>query len=203
MIVAGNVLIAASNWRALYAHDLKTGKLLWKKSDNGYSSRSSTATWENDTLYVASQKGIGMINAKTGEVYNYFETPYNLQVATKPIITGNRIIIGTSHDGIAAFNKKSGKEIWHTKTGKAMFYSAPYSKPESETVESAPVLFNGMILFGASDGFIYTLNPETGEVIQKVNLGAPIFAPATPLLKSFFVVDFGGNVYRFLQTNLK
>ncbi len=203
MTVAGDVLIAASNWRALYAHDIKTGKLLWKKSDDGYSSRSSSATFLNDTLYVASQKGIGTMNARTGEIYNYFETPYNLQVATKPIITGNTIIIGTSRDGMAAFDKKSGKEIWHLKTGKSLFYSAPYSKPESETVESAPVLFNGMVIFGASDGFLYAVNPETGKIIQKIYLGAPIFAPVTTYLKSFFVVDFAGNTYRFLQTNLK
>ncbi len=203
MIVANDVLIAASNWRALYVHDIKTGKLLWKKSDDGYSSRSSTATYLNDTLYVASQKGIGLMNARTGEVYKYFETPCNLQVATKPIITENLIIIGTSREGMAAFNQATGEEVWRVKTGKSLFYSAPYSKPNSATVEPAPVLFNGVIIFGASDGFLYTVNPKDGKVIQKVNLGAPIFAPVTPYLNGFFAVDFGGSVYRFLMRNMK
>jgi len=73
MIIADNVLIAGSNWRALYAHDIKTGKLLWEKSEDGYRFRSSSATYLDNTLYVASHKGIGMMDVHTGEMYGYFE----------------------------------------------------------------------------------------------------------------------------------
>ena len=198
MIVADNILIAPSNWRALYAHDIKTGKLLWKKSDSGYSSRSSSATFLNDTLYVASKDGIGLMNVHTGEVYKYFESPYSLLVATKPLILDNLIIMGTAKNGMAAFNRATGEIVWNVQTNKSLVYSSPYSKPESATVESAPMLFNDKIIFGASDGFLYIVNSKDGKVIQKVDLGAPVFASVTPYLNSFFVADFGGSVYRFL-----
>ncbi len=201
MIVADNVLIAASNWRALYAHDIKTGKLLWKKSDNGYSSRSSSATFLNDTLYVASKDGIGLMNVHSGEMYKYFKSPHSLLVTTKPLIANNLIIMGTAKNGLAAFNRATGEEMWKVQTGKSLVYSSPYSKPESATVESAPVLFNDKIIFGASDGFLYVVNLNDGAIIQKINLGAPVFASVTPYLNGFFIADFGGNIYRFLLRN--
>ncbi|MCF6358306.1 MAG: PQQ-binding-like beta-propeller repeat protein, partial [Draconibacterium sp.] len=203
MIVADNILIAASNWRALYAHDIKTGKLLWKKSDSGYSSRSSSATYLNDTLYVASKDGIGLMNVHTGEMYKYFKSPLSLLASTKPLVLDNLIVMGTAKEGVAAFNRTTGEIVWKVQTGKSLVYSSPYSKPNSATVEPAPILFNGNIIFGASDGFIYVVNSEDGKIIQKMNLGAPVFAAVTLYLNSFFVTDFGGSVYRFLLKNGK
>ena len=202
MIVANDVLITGSNWRALYAHNLKDGKLLWKKSADGFRFRSSSATYHNDTLVVASQKGIGLMNSHSGEVYKYIETPYDIQVATKPLCVDQFIIIGTSTEGLVAFDRNSGNEVWKVKTGEALFYSAPYSKPESSTVESAPVLLNDTIYLGASDGYLYRINPKNGEVMQKVELGAPVFSPITAVPNGFVVTDFGGSVYLF-ECNMK
>ncbi|RLD33556.1 MAG: hypothetical protein DRI73_05285 [Bacteroidetes bacterium] len=198
MIVANDVLIAASNWRALYAHDIKTGKLLWEKKDKGYSSRSSSATWFNDTLYVASKDGIGLLNVHTGDIYKYFETKYSLLVSTKPLIVDNLVIMGTRNNGLVAFDRYNGEEKWKANTGDALIYSSPYSKPESHTVEVPPKLIRGNIVFGASDGFIYMVNPENGLLVDKVELGAPVFTPVTPFNNGFLITDFGGNVYSFI-----
>jgi outer membrane protein assembly factor BamB len=203
MIVAGDVLIASSNWRALYAHDIKTGKMLWKLGDKGYRFRSSSATWKNDTLYVASDKGIGLLNARTGEIYKYFETGFNLTVSTKPLIINDLLIMGTKNNGLVAFNRYDGKVVWKVMTGEALIYTSPYSRPESHTVETPPVLVNESIVFGASDGFVYWVDPEDGEVIEKYNLGAPVFGAVAPYLNGFFITDFGGNVYRFIMKGFK
>ena len=56
---------------------------------------------------------------------------------------------------------------------------------------------NKAIYFGASDGFLYMVNPTDGEVIQKIELGAPIFPPITPVQGGFLMTDFGGSVYSF------
>ena len=199
MIIADDILIAGSNWRALYAHDIETGKLLWEKSEEGYRFRSSSATYLNNILYVASLKGIGMMDAHTGEMHEYFETPYNLQASTKPLLVNNMIIMGTSKEGLVAFDRKNGEEIWHIKTGESLFYTAPYSKFSTATVESPPVLINGFVIFGASDGFLYVVNPKDGIINQKINLGAPVFSSVTSYLNGFFVADFGGNIYSFLM----
>ncbi len=203
MIVAGDVLIAASNWRALYAHDIKTGKLLWEVKDDGYRFRSSSATWQDDTLYVCSDKGIGLLNVSTGKLYKYFETGYGLAVATKPLILNDLLIMGTTNNGLVAFNRFTGQEVWKVMTGDALIYSSPYSRPESHTVETPPLLVNESIVFGASDGFVYWVDPEDGTVVEQYNLGAPVFDAVAPYLNGFFVADFGGNIYRFIMKGFK
>ena len=203
MIIADDVLIAGSNWRALYAHDIKTGKLLWEKSEDGYRFRSSSATYLDNTLYVASHKGIGMMDVHTGEMFGYFETPFNLQSSTKPLLINNKIIMGSAKEGLLAFNKETGEKIWQVKTGESIFYTAPYSKFSTATVETPPVLIKNQIIFGASDGFLYVVNPKDGTIIQKINLGAPVFASVTSYLNGFFVADFGGSVYHFIFASEK
>lgn len=197
MSIVGDILLTASNWRALYAHRINDGKLVWQKSEEGYRFRSSTVTNHRDTLVAASQKGIGFMKPENGELMEYFETPYDIQVATQPVIWEDKILMGTSHEGLVALSKKTGQEVWKVKTGEALFYSAPYSRPESATVETPPVMIDGMICFGASDGCLYLVNPDNGQVLQKVNLGAPILSGVTPIKDGFLVTDFGGNVYCF------
>ena len=177
----------------------KTGKLLWKMGDKGYRFRSSSATWKDDTLYVASDKGIGLMDVRTGKLYKYFETEYNLTVSTKPLIVNDLLIMGTRNNGLVAFNRYTGKEVWKVMTGDALIYTSPYSKPESHTVETPPVLVNESIIFGASDGFVYWVDPEDGTVIEKFEVGAPVFGAVAPYLNGFFVADFGGNIYRFIM----
>ncbi len=197
MIVANDVLLAASNWQALYAHNINSGKLLWKKKDSGFRFRSSSATWENDTLYVASKDGIGLLDVLTGNMYSYFKTDYSLLTSTKPFLLNNLIIMGTKNNGLVAWNKLSGKEEWKTITGDALVYTSPYSNYESHTVETPPILVNGTIVFGASDGYLYMVDPLDGKMIQKINVGAPILAAVTPVNDGFLVTDFAGNVYKF------
>ena len=195
MTIAGDVLITGANWRALIGQDKNTGKVLWKLKKEKYSSRNSSATWYNDTLYVASQNGFGIVDPLTGELKEYFkEDKYNFLVATKPLILGELIILGTAKNGMVAFNRYTGEEIWNFKTGESLFYTSPYSKPRSSTVESAPGLIKGKLVFGASDGFVYILNPVNGALIKKINLGSPVLAPVSKTGDGFVVADFGGKV---------
>jgi outer membrane protein assembly factor BamB len=45
-------------------------------------------------------------------------------------------------------------------------------------------------LFGASDGHLYVVNEDSGAVLQKLNLGAPVFADPVLLGNELFVADF-------------
>jgi len=47
------------------------------------------------------------------------------------------------------------------------------------------------------------INPKDGTIIQKVNLGAPVFSSVTPYINGFFTADFGGSVYRFIFASEK
>jgi outer membrane protein assembly factor BamB len=202
MIVADDVLIAASNWRALYVHSTKNGNLLWKNKEDQYSSRSSSATWQNDTLYVAGKNNIGLFDVHNGKIYKSLKTEFNLLVSSKPLLVDGMIIIGTKDKGMAAVNRFTGETIWVVNTDDALVYTAPYSKPITRSVETPPVLINGIIIFGASDGHIYVVDVTTGNIVEKINIGAPILSAITPYKEGFIVGDFGANVYYF-KLNIK
>ena len=71
------------------------------------------------------------------------------------------------------------------------------SQSKDFTIESTPLVMDDSIIFGAMDGYLYSLNKETGHIEQKVFLGAPILGNASKTNDGFVVTGFAGNVYRF------
>ncbi|MCD8265048.1 MAG: PQQ-binding-like beta-propeller repeat protein [Tannerellaceae bacterium] len=53
------------------------------------------------------------------------------------------------------------------------------------------------VYIGASDGTLYGLNPESGEITWSHTTGAPLFSTAALSGGVMIVTDFGGNVYAF------
>ena len=82
-----------------------------------------------------------------------------------------------------------------------MVYTAPYSKPNAATVESSPVLAGSMIVFGASDGYLYAVDADNGRIITKINLGAPVLGSCllytSDAADDLLCVDLGGR--RFIK----
>ena len=197
MIICGNTLIAGSNWRALYGHDLETGAKKWEVSSDGIRFRNGTASWVDDTLFLAAERAIVKMDPSSGSVYSVHPVPYDLQVASTLLVTSQMIVTGTSAEGLVAYERYSMKEIWKVKTGPSLVYTAPYSKPYASTVETSPVLIDEMIVFGASDGFLYAVAQESGRVIAKINLGAPLLNRVCVAGNVMFAGDFSGNISCF------
>lgn len=199
--VAGDVLITGSNWNSLFGQDLKTGKLLWKRNDEGLRFRSSTATYEDGNLFVTGLNTLFTLDPKTGENIKMTETEFDFKVMAAPLITKGLIIMPTAENGVVAFDKNTLAVKWHQPTGEALVYSAAYTSPDNrkptQTVESSVVKWGNKLLFGASDGFLYVLDESNGSVLEKINLGAPIFSEISISGNTCFVADFGGSVYAF------
>jgi outer membrane protein assembly factor BamB len=199
--VAGDMLITSSNWQALFGHDKQTGKKKWKVSEEGIRFRSGTSVFFNDTLWVTGEKTLVKMNPQTGQIYKSYPLDYNLQVATTPLVSNDMIILGTADKGLVALDRNL-KELWRVKTGTALIYTSPYTKPSSSTVESSPVQIGSSIIFGASDGFIYNVDRKTGNIIDRIELGSPIMGKVCFDRQSVYVADFAGNISKFsLHTN--
>ncbi|MBE0679277.1 MAG: PQQ-binding-like beta-propeller repeat protein [Bacteroidales bacterium] len=197
MSVFGNTLIAGSNWRALYGHELQTGAKKWEVSKDGIRYCNGTAVLVEDTMFFAAERALIKMDPASGTIYAVHPVPYDLQVATTPLITDRMIVTGTSAEGIVAFERYSLKELWKVKTGASLVYTAPYSRPSAATVESSPILVGDLIIFGASDGYLYAIDKNNGRILTKVNLGAPVWNRACIKDNSLFVADFSGNLSCF------
>ncbi len=198
--IGDDLIVASSNWNALYCHDIHTGKLLWKKRELGLRMRDAAPVFYLDTLFVGTQNNILAIQARSGEMLKQKETDFRFKTNSTPLIYDNLMVLGTVADGIVAFNRNNFEVVWKYKTGPALSTSSPYSEPIQCTVESSPVLVNGKeILVGASDGFFYCLDAKSGSLNWRMELGAPIFSTVAVTQDRIFLADIAGNLYSFIQ----
>ena len=102
-----------------------------------------------------------------GSIVNSFEG--NVQLGP------NNILYAGNDNGYLYAINPEGKELWNFKTN-MMVWSSPAFAPNGE-----------WMVFGSLDGNLYVLNPETGDLIDKVKIGYDI--------KTSPMTDEVGNIY--------
>lgn len=198
MTLGDGVLVASSNWRGLYGHDMKSGKLLWTKKDEGITARQGTAGWKEGKFYVCSANRIFVMDPKTGETLKSIPTEFSFSAASAPLVTEDMIIIGTGDKGLVAFDREIFHKVWQMETRTSVVYTTPYHADGEQTVESSPVLAGDLVLFGASDGYLYAVNKNDACIKWKFKTGAPVFSSVAISGNMLFAADFAGNVYGFV-----
>lgn len=198
--IENNVLIAGSHWGELFAHDATNGKLLWRASKDGIRHRSSSAIMQGNVLYLTSDSSLFIIEAQTGNILVRKELPYNVNVASSPLVTEREIIFGTARDGVVALDCNTLKEKWTFRTGNAMIYTSPYVGKPAGNIESSPVMAGSVILIGGADGIIYALDRNKGSLLWKHATGAPVLSSFAISGNVLLATDFGGSVYAFTSS---
>lgn len=195
IVLENNLLAVSSNWNALFMHDAATGNVRWKRSDAGIRFRSSTPVFADGLLYVCGTEFLHIIDPQTGRTKDSIPVKDGLKTMAAPVITAQHIIVSGAAEGLVAFDRKTLKEAWRFKPGEAIFYSAPYTKPASATIESTPLFADGKLYTAALDGNLYVLDAATGRVLQRFYTGCPVFAPVMKEGNRVLFCDFGGSVY--------
>lgn len=195
--VSKNTLIASSQWRGLYGNDLKSGKLKWHLSDHGIRNRGASAAVHGDLLYITSANSLFIIQPANGNVIVRKEYPFSVDVTSTPLLTDQLIVFGTVDSGLVAVDKETLEYKWNYLTNDALAYTAPYTRKESSTIETSPVLSGNTIYFGASDGAVYGVSKDDGKLVWKHATGAPVFGSVAISGNTLVAVDLGGNVYAF------
>ena len=78
-------------------------------------------------------------------------------------------------------------------------FTPPYVGKGSQTVESSPILHNDSIIFGANDGFIYSVNISTGEVEKTYSMGCAVLGKVLLDNGKIYAGGFDGYVACFAQ----
>lgn len=204
MTLADDVLVVSRHWGALYGHDKNTGKLLWSRSDDGLRFRDGVVTYADGFLWVAerfnSEEGkLHQIDLKTGKTIRGILTGMQNTGTSAPIVLDSTIIVAGSHPGIASFNRKTGSKIWEFGVGNPLLYTPSYFADKQQSIESTPILLGDKLVFGAMDGCVYVLDAESGRLLWKTELGAPVLTSAAVTGSCFYICDFAGNIYCFCQ----
>lgn len=196
-------ILVSAHWNALVALDAKTGRKLWENKDEHIRFRGSTPAIidqndPNSEYLVADSNAIMLLNRETGEITSktVFEE-YSFGVHSQPVIVNNTAYIATVNKGIVAFDLKTREIVWETPTKRSLIYTAQYSSGDISTVDSTLILTDeNTLLFGASDGFVYTININDGKILTEKFIGAPIFSSANIFEDSVIVSDAAGRVSR-------
>jgi len=187
---------------------LKTGKVMWERGDDGLRFRDGVISFKDGSLWVAGRgaKDFGLGNLfqldfQTGATINKFPTNMQNTGTSAPIVLSNQVIVAGSDPGIAAFNKNTGKKIWQFEVGESLLYTPSYFADRQRTIESTPVLVGDKVVFGAMDGCLYAVEVNTGKMLWKTRLGAPVLTSVAVTETCIYVCDFAGNLYCYKSKN--
>lgn len=167
------------------------GDLKWKFKTEGKIFSSPVA--KNGVVYIGSEDGfLYAIEEKSGKTKWKFKT--NGAIHSSPDIFENIIYFGSFDGNYYAVNIQNGKEIWKFKTGGEhwMGENGRFGmKPETQYMDdlwsfylSSPVVYQkgkqATVLFGSSDGNIYSLDAKTGSLKWKFKTNEPVHG--TPVI---------------------
>ncbi|MGL4852681.1 MAG: PQQ-binding-like beta-propeller repeat protein [Phocaeicola sp.] len=194
-----DLIFSGGFWRGRFCYSATNGDLMWQMSDNGANFCASAAVPWGNLLYFISSNYIHEVDARSGKTLRLAAHTQTQTTASCPIVTDELIIFGGDKDGMIAFDRKSLKQKWVFQCRPALVYTTSYAQNYEKTVESSPVLYKGVLYFGASDGYLYALDGVTGTFQWSYNLGAPILSGVTidETNDELYVNDMGGTLYKF------
>lgn len=134
----------------LYCVDPQTGAKKWMYHDSGNMWMLGGPTIADSTLFIGSsyQHIVHSFNAITGK--QNWKTGVEYRANGKPMIDGDYVYVGTEHDTdkkigtLCAINRRDGDLKVKIKVGGQIY--------------STPVLYDGKIYFGCTDGCIYVVD---------------------------------------------
>ncbi|WP_312191773.1 PQQ-binding-like beta-propeller repeat protein, partial [Sphingobacterium sp.] len=102
LFVTNGYLITGANWNSLFVHDCKTGKLLWKKNEDGLRFRTGGAGSDATSFYVAGLNNLFQLDQKRGTVINKTQSEDDFKVMASPLLTEELLIMPTATNGVKA-----------------------------------------------------------------------------------------------------
>jgi|GEM_PF-6719331 len=177
-------LYASVGQGALWAYDENTGKQAWMAKRDGYASPIATY---NQAVYAELSPGkLTALASATGKPL-WTSDMGGGSVSAKPVRTGRAILVGTKLGIVFAFDKDSGKPLWH------------YDKKNAKT--QAIVVGEDRAYLFFDDGAVIAVSLETGQKMWAYYTNNGIFG--TPLFKDgrIFVTSAGGKFFSIAGMN--
>lgn len=142
----------------------ETGNVEWLFK-TGAAIFSSPALSSNNLVFGSADGIIYCLNATTGKAN--WKKATTAAVLGSPLVRGDTVFIGGSNHNIYAINIRDGKTIW------------TYDGLDGPVV-SQPVWYDGKLILGAWDTYLYALDSRNGQLAWKWSNGSAIrnYSPA-------------------------
>ncbi len=152
------VLIANSQ-DGVVAYETRNGRELWRISvEKGV--EATPAVFEN-TVFVGDLAGnMGAYDLESGELVWIFAT--KAEQLSEPVVTERMVYFLSGANTLFALDRPTGRQVWS--------HSRQDSNASSIRAGSRPVIKNGFVYSGFSDGAIVCLTESNGQVKWEQNL---------------------------------
>ena len=167
-----------------YAVDAKSGQKKWVFNNKGSWVIGSAAVKDGKVYFATSDSGLFYaLDAQSGaQVFSWSSKKWPM--FSSPSIAGNRLYVGSHEGKLFAIDLASQKEAWTFATDGSQNNGATYTKPDGTpkyeaafhddfyedmvigvqkmmsvgAILSSPVVVDGVIYFGSTDGNLYAVN---------------------------------------------
>ncbi|MFP5254534.1 MAG: PQQ-binding-like beta-propeller repeat protein [Acidimicrobiia bacterium] len=120
----------------------------------------------------------GQVRAVTTDGLFLWSTDVGDNVATRPLLIGETLVVGSETGDVVGLDPADGSERWRTSTG--------------GPVVSWPAEVDGLVVVGSDDGVVRALDPADGEVVWEHEAAGGVEAAIVPAAGGALVVDRGG-----------
>ncbi|MBI5525161.1 MAG: PQQ-binding-like beta-propeller repeat protein [Deltaproteobacteria bacterium] len=152
--IAADLVFSGSSSGTMRAFDSSTGAPVWRYEVGARID--SAPLVADDRLYFGATDGaMYALNLYNGRLDWKYQT--QSVISAKPVAEGGRIFVRARQNQLIALDAKTGKWLWHYQR----------EAPTGFTVESAaaPLVFDGMVFAGFSDGHAVGLNAHDGSAV--------------------------------------
>ena len=179
--VSGGVVYVGCRDAHMYAIDAGSGKEKWNFGTQGSWVVDSPAVADGMVLFGTSDSNLfHALDAATGKPV--YQVQDNFFLFSSPAVAGDVVYIGKMNGGLEALDLKTGKQLWEyqTEASKAnkdqvlkadrsrnaamLFRASDYGGVAGVdrmfnlgSVASSPLVVNGKVYFGSTDGYVYAL----------------------------------------------
>jgi outer membrane protein assembly factor BamB len=169
--------------------------LQWKFKTHG-KIFSSPAVYSGVVFIGSEDKNLYAIDVHSGKELWKFKTGGDIH--SSPSVYNNVVYFGSFDGCYYAVNAKTGTEKWRFKTGGEkwvendqpdpwqFFLSSPVIKPKEKS---------GIVYFGSSDGFVYAVDAENGNLKWKFKTEGPVHSSPALYQGKLFIGSWDNNLY--------
>lgn len=182
-------VIQGNAFDGIAAFDRESGQRLWKLAVKG--GVEGGVTTVNDFLFFGGNDGyFYSVSIKTGEVL--WKNAVRAEVLAAPFLHDGVVYFLSGNNVLRALDASEGKELW--------IYSRVDSQSLSVRGASAPVVKDGSLIVGFSDGYLVSLNAKTGSLqweslLNKNKRFRDIDSPAVIDGEFVYVTGYDSHLY--------
>ena len=196
---AGVVLVASAyDEQGILALDCYTGKLRWTCGDRQHA-RFGNAVFADGCFYFFGPQDLICVEASAGKVK--WLAPSDKWSPTAPLVTNERVFAATSTGCLLAIERETGRRLWEREFDRSL---APVHCDSSEASGqlARPVLCGRHILQASSDGHLYAINAESGDIVWKQQFEIPL--TITPIVDEgrLFLITPDATLWSFKMVSV-